>query len=170
MLLKCLPKNLPQGEIPTLPFQLSLWCNRPFAYDMLFFCLRASREINSLLHLMLSDSSGSDGPPEADVQRHKPDEKPWNLDSLWYMSLKEHVADLQSLHHFWGGPGSARGRDAEGGWAAEPGEERSGIQCKKTVSHKLRLRKNAKWLGCLASLVCLPFLVSADWFVNSYQN
>lgn len=63
-------------------------------------CLRASREINNLLHLMLFDSSGSDGPPEADVQPHKHDEKPWNLDFLWYMSLEEQVANLQSHQHF----------------------------------------------------------------------
>lgn len=68
---------------------------------------------------MLSDSSGSDGPPEADVQPHKHDEKPWNLDSLWYMSLGECVADLQSHRHFWGGPGSVRGCDAEEGWGGE---------------------------------------------------
>lgn len=59
-------------------------------------CLRVSREINNLLHLMLSDSSGSDGPPEADVKPNEHDEKHWNPDSLWYMSLGEHGADLQS--------------------------------------------------------------------------
>lgn len=120
-------------------------------------CLRVSREINNLLHL--SDSSGSDGPPEADVQPHKHDEKPWNLDSLWYtsLSLGEHVADLQSHCHFWGGPGSARGCDAEEGWAAKPGEERSGIQCNKVLSCKMRPRKNCKMQGCLASLFALFF-------------
>lgn len=106
---------------------------------------------------MLPDSSGSDGPPEADVQPHKHDEKPCNLDSLWYVSVGKHAADLQSHRHFLGGPGTARGCDAEGGWAAETGEERSWIQCNKMVSHKMRPRKSAKFLGCLARLVCLVF-------------
>lgn len=99
---------------------------------------------------MLSDSSGSDGPPEADVQAHKHDEKPWNPDSLWNMSLGEHMADLQSHCHCWRGPGNARGCDAEEGWAAEPGEERSEAHCNKVVPCKMRPRKIAKYLCCLA--------------------
>lgn len=90
-------------------------------------CLRVSREINNILQLMLPDSSASHGLPEADVQPHKHDEKPCNLDSLWCMSLGEYVADLQSHCHFWGGPGSARGC-AEEVWAAEPGEEWDSVQ------------------------------------------
>lgn len=119
---------------------------------------------------MLSDSPGSDAPPEADVQPHKHDEKPWNLDSLWYTSLGEHIADLQSHCHFWGGPGSARGCDAEEGWAAEPGEERSGIQCNKVVSCMMRPRKNCKMLR-LSCQPCLPcILVSAQRSVIAPQN
>lgn len=133
-------------------------------------CLRASREINNLLHLMLSDSSGSDGPAEADVQPHKRDEKCWNLDSLWYMSLGEHVADLQSNNHFWSGPGSPRGCNVEKGWAAEPGEERSEIQCSKVVSCKMRPRETCKTLR-LPCQSCLPcFLVNAERSVISSQN
>lgn len=35
---------------------------------------------------MLSSSSGSEGPPAADVQPHKDDEKPQGLCPLWHIS------------------------------------------------------------------------------------
>lgn len=64
--------------------------------------------------------------------------------------------ERQSHRHFWGGPGSARGCDAEdrlGRWSW--GASRSRVQCNKVVSCKLRPRKSAAWLGQTTDLPAL---------------